>query len=124
MLVTSVFPYIMSILSFPEFLMIGAKQPNYLITADDVDTYLAIEVQPLDNRKRKVLSQILNYSYKMYLHVRDSGFCLVNVGCPHPTSWLSVCFSSLSPSWPLYISRGGGRRFEYPFPKLLYFTYP
>ncbi|KAL3646054.1 hypothetical protein CASFOL_011234 [Castilleja foliolosa] len=31
----------------------GAKQPNYLITADDVDTYLAIEVQPLDDRKRK-----------------------------------------------------------------------
>ncbi|KAG8501642.1 hypothetical protein CXB51_004063 [Gossypium anomalum] len=33
----------------------GAKQPNYLVTADDVDTYLAIEVQPLDNRKRKKL---------------------------------------------------------------------
>ncbi|XP_027180175.1 uncharacterized protein LOC113778857 [Coffea eugenioides] len=31
----------------------GAKQPNYLVAADDVDTYLAIEVQPLDNRKRK-----------------------------------------------------------------------
>lgn len=31
----------------------GAKQPNYLISADDVDTLLAIEVQPLDNRKRK-----------------------------------------------------------------------
>ncbi|XP_039038600.1 uncharacterized protein LOC120176197 isoform X2 [Hibiscus syriacus] len=31
----------------------GAKEPNYLVTADDVDTYLAIEVQPLDNRKRK-----------------------------------------------------------------------
>ncbi|XVF60950.1 hypothetical protein PTKIN_Ptkin08bG0089000 [Pterospermum kingtungense] len=31
----------------------GAKQPNYLVTADDVDTYLAIEVQPLDARKRK-----------------------------------------------------------------------
>ncbi|KAI3700150.1 hypothetical protein L2E82_44769 [Cichorium intybus] len=31
----------------------GAKQPNYLVTADDVDTYLAIEVQPMDNRKRK-----------------------------------------------------------------------
>ncbi|CAI9115561.1 OLC1v1016487C1 [Oldenlandia corymbosa var. corymbosa] len=31
----------------------GAKQPLYLVTADDVDTYLAIEVQPLDNRKRK-----------------------------------------------------------------------
>lgn len=31
----------------------GAKQPNYLVTADDVDTYLAIEVQPLDHRMRK-----------------------------------------------------------------------
>ncbi|KAK1439356.1 hypothetical protein QVD17_05172 [Tagetes erecta] len=31
----------------------GAKQPTYLVTADDVDTYLAIEVQPMDNRKRK-----------------------------------------------------------------------
>ncbi|WCJ28944.1 hypothetical protein M5689_010611 [Euphorbia peplus] len=31
----------------------GAKQPNYLVTADDVNTYLAIEVQPLDDRKRK-----------------------------------------------------------------------
>ncbi|GKU88901.1 hypothetical protein SLEP1_g3113 [Rubroshorea leprosula] len=31
----------------------GAKQPNYLVSADDVDTYLAIEVQPLDDRKRK-----------------------------------------------------------------------
>ncbi|KAA8538841.1 hypothetical protein F0562_025533 [Nyssa sinensis] len=31
----------------------GARQPNYLVTADDVDTYLAIKVQPLDNRKRK-----------------------------------------------------------------------
>ncbi|KAF7813367.1 uncharacterized protein G2W53_034343 [Senna tora] len=30
-----------------------AKQPTYLVTADDVETYLAIEVQPLDNRKRK-----------------------------------------------------------------------
>lgn len=35
--------------------MTGAKQPNYLVTADDVDTYLAIEVQPLDDRKRKVI---------------------------------------------------------------------
>ncbi|XP_020268739.1 uncharacterized protein LOC109844188 isoform X2 [Asparagus officinalis] len=31
----------------------GAKQPKYLITADDVETYLAIEVHPLDDRKRK-----------------------------------------------------------------------
>ncbi|PSR90935.1 Bud site selection protein [Actinidia chinensis var. chinensis] len=31
----------------------GAKQPKYLVTADDIDTYLAIEVQPLDDRKRK-----------------------------------------------------------------------
>ncbi|XXG83895.1 hypothetical protein AAC387_Pa10g1543 [Persea americana] len=33
--------------------IIGAKQPNYLVTADDVDFCLAIEVQPLDDRKRK-----------------------------------------------------------------------
>ncbi|CAH9136829.1 unnamed protein product [Cuscuta epithymum] len=31
----------------------GAQQPVYLVTADDVDTYLAIEVRPLDDRKRK-----------------------------------------------------------------------
>ncbi|KAL6619880.1 hypothetical protein ACP70R_035019 [Stipagrostis hirtigluma subsp. patula] len=31
----------------------GARQPTYLVTADDVDTLLAIEVQPLDDRKRK-----------------------------------------------------------------------
>ncbi|KAK8962599.1 hypothetical protein KSP40_PGU000957 [Platanthera guangdongensis] len=31
----------------------GAKQPKYLVTADDVDSYLAIEVYPLDDRKRK-----------------------------------------------------------------------
>jgi len=33
----------------------GASQPSYVVTADDVDTLLAIEVQPLDDRKRKVL---------------------------------------------------------------------
>lgn len=33
---------------------VGAKQPTYLVTADDVDSLLAIEVQPLDDRKRKV----------------------------------------------------------------------
>ncbi|XP_044955178.1 uncharacterized protein LOC123405616 [Hordeum vulgare subsp. vulgare] len=31
----------------------GAKHPTYLVTADDVDSLLAIEVQPLDDRKRK-----------------------------------------------------------------------
>ncbi|KAJ8498645.1 hypothetical protein OPV22_009197 [Ensete ventricosum] len=31
----------------------GARQPTYLVTADDVDSYLAIEVHPLDDRKRK-----------------------------------------------------------------------
>jgi hypothetical protein len=34
---------------------IGAMQPSYVVTADDVDTLLAIEVQPLDDKKRKVL---------------------------------------------------------------------
>lgn len=35
---------------------VGARQPTYLVTADDVDNLLAIEVQPLDDRKRKVIS--------------------------------------------------------------------
>lgn len=31
----------------------GANQPNYTVTADDVDNYLSIEVQPLDDMQRK-----------------------------------------------------------------------
>jgi hypothetical protein len=40
------------------FCYVGAKQPSYLVTADDVDAYLAIEVQPLDEKKRKVTHKI------------------------------------------------------------------
>ncbi|KAL2246223.1 UNVERIFIED_CONTAM: hypothetical protein Sindi_2890500, partial [Sesamum indicum] len=47
-------PYLPPVLEEPSSSFSeGAKQPNYLVTADDVDTYLAIEVQPLDDRKRK-----------------------------------------------------------------------
>ncbi|XP_058206117.1 receptor-like kinase LIP2 [Rhododendron vialii] len=31
----------------------GATQPKYLVTADDIDTVLGLETQPLDDRKRK-----------------------------------------------------------------------
>lgn len=31
----------------------GATQPEYTVTADDVDTYLSVEVQPLDDKQRK-----------------------------------------------------------------------
>ncbi|KMZ73040.1 hypothetical protein ZOSMA_155G00380 [Zostera marina] len=31
----------------------GAKNPVYFVTADDVNSHLAIEVQPMDNRNRK-----------------------------------------------------------------------
>jgi hypothetical protein len=42
----------------------GARQPTYLVTADDVDSVLAIEVQPLDDRKRKVYFHLCaDYSY-------------------------------------------------------------
>lgn len=34
----------------------GAKQPKYLVTADDIGTVLAIQVQPLDVKQRKVFS--------------------------------------------------------------------
>ncbi|KAL0417380.1 UNVERIFIED_CONTAM: hypothetical protein Slati_3569900, partial [Sesamum latifolium] len=42
----------------------GAKQPTYLVTADDVDTYLAIEVQPLDDRKRKFMALYRGSSFE------------------------------------------------------------
>ncbi|KAF3786437.1 hypothetical protein EJ110_NYTH25319, partial [Nymphaea thermarum] len=32
----------------------GANQPAYVVTADDVDSRLAIEIVPMDNQKRKV----------------------------------------------------------------------
>ena len=54
-----------------KFLLTGAKQPNYLVTADDVDTYLAIEVQPLDNRKRKVFSALFDHIF-LYMLVLTS----------------------------------------------------
>lgn len=43
-----------SIWELMQFILTGAKQPRYLVTADDVDSFLAIEVHPLDDRKRKV----------------------------------------------------------------------
>ncbi|CAI0405308.1 unnamed protein product [Linum tenue] len=47
-------PYLPPVLEEPSSSFSeGAKQPNYLVTADDVDTYLVIEVQPLDDRRRK-----------------------------------------------------------------------
>ncbi|CAC08344.1 putative protein [Arabidopsis thaliana] len=37
-----------------ELQVSGAKRPDYLVTADDVDLYLAIEVHPLDDKNRKI----------------------------------------------------------------------
>ncbi|KAM7465855.1 hypothetical protein LguiB_013417 [Lonicera macranthoides] len=31
----------------------GVNEPSYLVSGDDVDTYVAIEVQPMDDRKQK-----------------------------------------------------------------------
>jgi hypothetical protein len=55
----------------------GARQPTYLVTADDVDSVLAIEVQPLDDRKRKVYFcnmcwPFLNGIFFPFLHFLDS----------------------------------------------------
>ncbi|CAE6116771.1 unnamed protein product [Arabidopsis arenosa] len=48
----------------------GAKQPNYLVTADDVDSYLAIQVQPLDdqNRKGELVKVFANDNRKIACH--------------------------------------------------------
>ncbi|CAG7911693.1 unnamed protein product [Brassica rapa] len=48
----------------------GAKKPNYLVTADDVDLYLAIEVHPLDdkNRKGELVKVFANDNCKITCH--------------------------------------------------------
>ncbi|ESQ40792.1 hypothetical protein EUTSA_v10012799mg [Eutrema salsugineum] len=48
----------------------GAKKPNYLVTADDVDLYLAIEVHPLDdkNRKGELVRVFANENCKITCH--------------------------------------------------------
>ncbi|KAL1191262.1 hypothetical protein V5N11_001495 [Cardamine amara subsp. amara] len=48
----------------------GAKRPNYLVTADDVDLYLAIEVHPLDdkNRKGELVRVFANENCKITCH--------------------------------------------------------
>lgn len=52
--------------------LIGARQPAYLVTADDVDCLLAIEVQPLDDRKRKV---------NLFPEKRSIFYCSMNLFC-------------------------------------------
>jgi hypothetical protein len=53
---------------------IGARQPSYVVTADDVDTLLAIEVQPLDDRQRKVLiSSDYRYARMLYFLTKILG---------------------------------------------------
>jgi hypothetical protein len=48
----------------------GAKRPDYLVTADDVDLYLAIEVHPLDdkNRKGELVRVFANENCKITCH--------------------------------------------------------
>ncbi|KAI3775344.1 hypothetical protein L1987_49916 [Smallanthus sonchifolius] len=48
----------------------GAKQPTYTVTADDVDNYLAVLVQPLDERNRKgeVVKCFANDNKKITCH--------------------------------------------------------
>ncbi|KAL8189534.1 hypothetical protein R6Q57_029100 [Mikania cordata] len=48
----------------------GANQPVYTVTADDVDNYLAVLVQPLDDRQRKgdVVKCFANDSKKISCH--------------------------------------------------------
>ncbi|KAM1272292.1 hypothetical protein ACFX2J_033000 [Malus domestica] len=45
----------------------GAKSPNYIVSAADVDTYLGVEVQPMDDRDRreKVVTAALANDYKV-----------------------------------------------------------
>lgn len=45
----------------------GAKSPKYIVSAADVDTYLGVEVQPMDDRdcREKVVTAALANDYKV-----------------------------------------------------------
>ncbi|KAJ0248704.1 hypothetical protein HA466_0157650 [Hirschfeldia incana] len=70
----------------------GAKQPNYLVTADDVDLYLAIEVQPLDDRNRKgeLVKVFANENRKITCHPEMQSHIEKNLHSGHASYKVSV----------------------------------
>ncbi|KAJ4900409.1 Uncharacterized protein Rs2_14360 [Raphanus sativus] len=70
----------------------GAKQPNYLVTADDVDLYLAIEVQPLDDRNRKgeLVKVFANENRKITCHPEMQRHIEKNLHSGHASYKVSV----------------------------------
>ncbi|WZZ01026.1 hypothetical protein YC2023_073354 [Brassica napus] len=70
----------------------GAKQPNYLVTADDVDLYLAIEVQPLDDRNRKgeLVKVFANENRKITCHPEMQSQIEKNLHSGHASYKVSV----------------------------------
>ncbi|KAF8087580.1 hypothetical protein N665_0578s0032 [Sinapis alba] len=70
----------------------GAKQPNYLVTADDVDLYLAIEVQPLDDRNRKgeLVKVFANENRKIACHPEMQSHIEKNLHSGHASYTVSV----------------------------------
>ncbi|KAG6605344.1 hypothetical protein SDJN03_02661, partial [Cucurbita argyrosperma subsp. sororia] len=99
----------------------GAKQPNYRVTADDVNTYLAIEVQPLDNRRRKgeLVKVFANDHLKiicdpeMQNHIEktlSSGHASykVSMGAGYPDTWEVATLSIKREGYSIKCSRPGG----------------
>ncbi|CAF2016965.1 unnamed protein product [Brassica napus] len=70
----------------------GAKQPNYLVTADDVDLYLAIEVLPLDDRNRKgeLVKVFANENRKITCHPEMQSHIEKNLQSGHASYKVSV----------------------------------
>ncbi|KAL0762249.1 hypothetical protein Bca101_078400 [Brassica carinata] len=70
----------------------GAKQPNYLVTADDVDLYLAIEVLPLDDRNRKgeLVKVFANENRKITCHPEMQSHIEKNLHSGHASYKVSV----------------------------------
>jgi len=57
------FRYTIETLELKFLFAAGAKRTAYLVTADDVDCLLAIDVLPLDDRKRKVYLHIMCWPF-------------------------------------------------------------
>ncbi|KAH0908758.1 hypothetical protein HID58_032079 [Brassica napus] len=86
----------------------GAKQPNYLVTADDVDLYLAIEVQPLDDRNRKgqLVKVFANENRKIACHPEMQSHIEKTLHSGHASYKVSVSvltFSIPTPMFGIYV---------------------
>ncbi|KAM7497646.1 hypothetical protein LguiA_022060 [Lonicera macranthoides] len=75
----------------------GAAQPSYLVTADDVDTTLAVVVQPMDDKKRngELVKVFANEDRKITCDSELQNHLLENLYNGHATSKVTMSMRSI-----------------------------